>query len=295
MYIETVECSHNEFGRRRFLLGDGADLKSIMGTSAQFAVINSSRSKVPCDHLAAHHVFSSGKPADGRDERRYAAVAETVSETATALRGGLQGLEKGDCEIGSLLPVAESVSRKLGSSLDVLHDVTRLRSQDEATYIHSIAVSALMSRLALSLDMDEEMRTELTLAGLLHDIGKLLIPLEVLNKPDRLTEAERDSIRAHPELGYQLLKEREGASAMVLDVCRLHHELLDGSGYPLGLKGDALSLAVRISTVCDVFDALTSVRPYKRAWTPGEALTWMFARGHLFDRKLVLRLGSLIG
>jgi len=78
----------------------------------------------------------------------------------------------------------------------------------------------------------------------------------------------------------------------VLDICRYHHEVLDGSGYPLGLKADQLSPEIRLSTVCDVFEALTSTRPYKRPWTR-EALNWMFDRGHLFDKKLVIRLGSI--
>ena len=91
-----------------------------------------------------------------------------------------------------------------------------------------------------------------------------------------------------------MLKTYPEIPQVALDICRLHHEVLDGSGYPLGLKQKDLSATVRLSTVCDVFEALTSVRPYKRPWTSTEALDWMFARPHLFDRKMVIRLGSVL-
>jgi HD-GYP domain-containing protein (c-di-GMP phosphodiesterase class II) len=129
---------------------------------------------------------------------------------------------------------------------------------------------------------------------MLHDIGKLLIPNEILTKPGKLTDQERLVIRNHPEAGYRLLKTYPDLPPVVLDICRLHHEALDGSGYPLGLKKKDLSTPVRLSTVCDVFEALTSVRPYKRPWTSTEALDWMFARPQFFDRKMVIRLGSVL-
>lgn len=171
--------------------------------------------------------------------------------------------------------------------------VTRLKTKDEGTYVHSLAVSALMMRLARLLDYDENATRELGVAGLLHDVGKLMIPNAVLNKNGRLDTDEKRLVRNHPELGYRLLKEQANVSEMVLDVCRHHHEALDGSGYPLGLKSDQLSPEIRLSTVCDVFEALTSTRPYKRPWSNRDALNWMFDRGHLFDKKMVIRLGSI--
>lgn len=173
-------------------------------------------------------------------------------------------------------------------------NITRLKSKDEATYVHSLAVSGLMTLLAASLNLDEEMISVLALAGLLHDIGKLKLPNKILNKPGELTTAERNVVRHHPDAGYQILRAYSHFPREVLDVCLLHHEVLDGSGYPRGLKQKDLTLPVQISTVCDVFEALTSFRPYKHPWTNNQALDWMFARPHLFDCKLIIRLGSVL-
>nr|WP_276553779.1 HD-GYP domain-containing protein [Shinella kummerowiae] len=171
--------------------------------------------------------------------------------------------------------------------------VTRLKTKDEGTYVHSLAVSALMMKLAGLLDYDDDMVRDLGVAGLLHDVGKLMIPNAILNKTGSLEADERRVVRNHPEVGYRLLKEQGNVSELTLDICRFHHETLDGSGYPLGLKADQLSPEIRLATVCDVFEALTSARPYKRAWTTRDALNWMFDRGHMFDKKLVIRLGSI--
>ena len=193
-----------------------------------------------------------------------------------------------------LSQAAEDNAGVWSDSTVVALEVTRLKSKDQTTYVHSLAVSGMMTLLARSLEMDEQTTGILGVAGMLHDIGKLLIPNEILTKPGKLTDQERLVIRNHPEAGCRLLQTYPDLPPVVLDICRLHHEALDGSGYPLGLKQKDLSVPVRLSTVCDVFEALTSVRPYKRPWTSTEALNWMFARPHLFDRKMVIRLGSVL-
>lgn len=101
-------------------------------------------------------------------------------------------------------------------------------------------------------------------------------------------------IQSHPQRGHQILRTHPAIPEEVLEICLHHHEALDGSGYPSRLAGSEISQLVRISTVCDVFDALTSVRPYKQGWSAGKALGWMFERDKQFDRKLVLRLGAVI-
>ncbi len=102
-----------------------------------------------------------------------------------------------------------------------------------------------------------------------------MVPLEVLNKPGKLTEAEFAIMKTHPEQGHALLVEGGSAGPVVLDVCLHHHEKFDGTGYPHGLAGDKISLVARMGAVCDVYDAITSVRPYNKGWDPGEALRRM--------------------
>ena len=132
-------------------------------------------------------------------------------------------------------------------------------------------------------------------AGLLHDIGKALMPSEVLNKPGKLTDGEFAVMKTHPERGHELLVEGRGAGAMALDVCLHHHERVDGTGYPHRLSGDAFGLHARMGAVCDVYDAITSNRPYKAGWDPAESVAKMASwKGH-FDEAVFAAFVRSIG
>jgi putative nucleotidyltransferase with HDIG domain len=172
-----------------------------------------------------------------------------------------------------------SVGRHPGALISLL----RLKTQDEYTYLHSVAVCALMVALARTLGLPAEVVREVGIAGLLHDIGKARIPLLLLHKPAKLSDEEFALIKCHPEFGHALLTENAAASKLALDVCLHHHEKADGSGYPRGLKLPQISLYAKMGAVCDVYDAVTSCRPYKDAWAPGEAVRQMAQwKGH-FD------------
>ncbi len=179
--------------------------------------------------------------------------------------------------------ITDSVSRNPGA----LISLARLKTADDYTYMHSVAVCAMMVALAKQLGLDEERTRSAGIAGLMHDLGKATMPMDVLNKPGKLTDAEFAIIKTHPEEGYKLLQTGTDVDPMVLDVCLSHHEKIDGSGYPKGLKGDQISLFAKMGAVCDVYDAITSNRPYKAGWDPAESLRKMaeWASGH-FDGKV---------
>ena len=164
--------------------------------------------------------------------------------------------------------------------------IARLKSADEYTYMHSVAVCALMIALARELALPEEMIREAGVAGLLHDIGKMSIPAHILNKPGRLTDAEFERVRQHPVAGHALLGEAGPLSPHVLDVCLHHHEKFDGSGYPKRLAGEEISLLARMAAVCDVYDAITSNRPYKSGWDPAESIRKMAEWTGHFDTRV---------
>lgn len=131
--------------------------------------------------------------------------------------------------------------------------------------------------------LSEDACREAGMAGLLHDLGKALMPLAVLNKPGKLTEEEFAVMRTHPERGYELLLEARAVSDGVLDVCLHHHERIDGTGYPHRLAHEHISLLARMGSICDVYDAITSNRPYKAGWDPAESIARMASwKGH-FD------------
>jgi putative nucleotidyltransferase with HDIG domain len=152
--------------------------------------------------------------------------------------------------------------------------------------MHSVAVCALMIALSRQLGLDDDKTREAGLAGLLHDIGKMAVDLTILNKPGKLTDAEFVSVREHPAAGYKMLLEATGIGEISLDVCLHHHEKMDGSGYPDGLAGDQISLYAKMGAVCDVYDAITSNRPYKSGWCPAESLSKMaeWSKGHFDER-----------
>ena len=183
----------------------------------------------------------------------------------------------------SVLPTVDAINASVGRHPDALLSVARLKSHDEYTYLHSVAVCALMVALARRLGLPEADVRDAGVAGMLHDLGKAAMPLEVLNKPGALTDDEFRVMKSHPERGFAMLKAAGGVPDPALDVVLHHHEKFDGSGYPHGLKGDAIPLLSRMGAVCDVYDAITSNRPYKKAWGPAESLQRMVGwKGH-FD------------
>jgi len=157
----------------------------------------------------------------------------------------------------------------------------------EGVRSHALAVACLMMNFAHHAECPREYVLEMGLAGLLHDIGKLTIPAEILDKPGRLDSEEAMVMRGHAENGGVLLERWGLASPLVIAVCRHHHERLDGSGYPSGLIAKDIAEPVRVATICDVYDALISRRSYKQAWSSALALDEMRRTRGNFDPDLL--------
>ena len=175
--------------------------------------------------------------------------------------------------------IATSVARNEGALISLV----RLKNKDDYTYMHSVAVCALMIALANELGLSEAETKQAGMAGLLHDIGKAGIPIEVLNKPGALTDEEFTTVKQHPERGHTMLVQANITDEVVLDVVLHHHEKVNGMGYPNKLKADEISLFAKMGAVCDVYDAVTSNRPYKDGWEPGVSLHRMAQWAEHFD------------
>jgi putative nucleotidyltransferase with HDIG domain len=195
-----------------------------------------------------------------------------------------------DC--GTLVnDIVESVDR----NSDALISLCRLKNADEYTYLHSVSVCGLMVSLGRQLGLDEAGCRDAGMAGLLHDVGKAAMPQDIINKPGKLTDEEFTLIKSHPLRGHEMLLESGVDNARVLDVCRHHHERIDGSGYPDKLAAENISLIARMSAVCDVYDAITSNRPYKAGWDPAESVARMASwQGH-FDAAVLQTFIRTIG
>ncbi len=188
--------------------------------------------------------------------------------------------------------ITDSVTRNGGA----LISLARLKTADDYTYMHSVAVCALMVALARQLGLNDDETKAAGFAGLLHDIGKMAIPMEVLNKPGKLTDDEFALVKKHPEEGLRLLREGGVSDEAAIDVCLHHHEKTNGTGYPYGLSDAQISRLAKMGAVCDVYDAITSNRPYKAGWDPAQSLKQMasWANGH-FDPRIFQAFVSSLG
>lgn len=302
---------HHAFVRKGFLI-DAHDIELLAEGGVDELLIDTEKG---VDYLPEGEAFSSeNEPAasDPQVQEPQDVPAAQLSAPAIVLpRSGMdeeihrarklcdEGKEKvialfNDARLGravhadTVMPLVEQINASVSRHPDALLSVARLKTHDEYTYLHSVAVCALMVSLARRLGLPDEQVREAGVAGMLHDLGKAAMPIGVLNKPGALSDDEFKIMKAHPIRGWEMLRDSGGASEAVLDVILHHHEKFDGSGYPHNLKGDAISLMARMGAVCDVYDAITSNRPYKKAWGPAESLQRMFGwRGH-FD-ELILK------
>jgi len=187
-------------------------------------------------------------------------------------------------DVGGAKLLVEEISDSVSRNPGALISLARLKTADDYTYMHSVAVCAMMVALAKQLGLDQAQTRSAGLAGLLHDLGKAVMPMDVLNKPGRLTDDEFTVIKSHPVEGHKMLLGGVNVDPIAVEVCLHHHEKMDGSGYPDRLEGDQISLWARMGAVCDVYDAITSNRPYKSGWDPAESLRKMaeWTKGH-FD------------
>lgn len=176
-----------------------------------------------------------------------------------------------------------------------LLSLSRLKTSDDYTYMHSVAVCILMIALARQLKMAPDQVKEAGIAGLMHDVGKMMISSTILDKAGKLTSEEFNRMKDHPQEGLNILVKTASFSADVLDVCLHHHEKIDGTGYPHGLAGDQISLFAKMGAVCDVYDAVTSERPYKKGWGPAHSIREMASwKGH-FDETVFRNFVKTVG
>jgi HD-GYP domain-containing protein (c-di-GMP phosphodiesterase class II) len=300
MHVHALEGSwlDHPFWKTRFVLREPAELRQLLDSGVKECWINVAlgvdvqataavSASVPVPVAAPPPAAATSAPAKAVTK----AFAEEIAQaTAICQRGRAAMLSMfQEARMGKAVdaqacqPLVEEITQSVWRNPGALVSLARLKTKDDYSYMHSVAVCALMIALGRQLGFDEARCRAAGLAGLLHDIGKTAIPLAVLNKPGKLTEEEFAIVRQHPQAGHALLLEGQGAGAEALDVCLHHHERIDGKGYPFGLAGDTLSQFARMGAVCDVYDAVTSNRPYKAGWDPAESIAQMASwKGH-FD------------
>jgi HD-GYP domain-containing protein (c-di-GMP phosphodiesterase class II) len=235
-------------------------------------------------------------PASFQDE--VVQASRIVSQARGAMQSMFQDVRLGKAvDTEHCLPLVDDITQSVARNPGAIVSLARLKTSDDYTYMHSVAVCALMVALSRQLGLGEADTREAGLAGLVHDLGKALMPLEVLNKPGALTAEEFAIMKGHPEAGHRMLLEGKGVGEVPLDVCLYHHEKVNGRGYPHGLKGDEISLFAKMGAVCDVYDAITSNRPYKAGWDPAESVQKMaqWAKDGHFDERILQAFVKSVG
>lgn len=229
-------------------------------------------------------------------EKEMSAARITLEKGRQATMAILQEARMGkSINTADVAPLVEEISASIERNASAMLTISRMKTKDDYTYLHSVAVCALMIALGKQLNYQGSLHA-LGMAGLLHDVGKMAIPDEILNKPGRLSDEEFKFVLQHPRKGWELLKQSDDIDHIALDVCLHHHERVDGHGYPDKLSGDALSLEARMGAICDVYDAITSERCYKPGWEPAYALKKMmeWKDGH-FDEDIFQAFVKTIG
>lgn len=191
-------------------------------------------------------------------------------------------------DFSPLLSEMSQITAEVRGTLHLLELMHCMREYDDTVYVHSINVALVAQSIAARLKLSLAEQSDLTLACLLHDIGKLRIPKDILNKPAKLTDAEYALIKRHPQSGYELLKEARLPEHILLAVL-LHHERHNGSGYPTGVTGDKMPLFSRILAIADVYDAMTARRSYRKEICAFDVIASFEADGYQkYDTTLLL-------
>lgn len=294
MYLHELCGKYMEhpFWRSKFLLEDNKAIELLLASPIKEVVIDTEKG---LDVEVIEQKPSAEKPETShkREVSSYASLKEEMEHAAHvcnkakgAVTSMFHELRMGSAlNANDALPIVEEISDSVMRNPGALISLARLKTKDDYTYMHSVAVCALMVSLAKQLELDNATIHKAGMAGLLHDAGKMMIPIEILDKPGKLTDAEFKIIQGHPMAGYKMLIEGTGVDETSLDVVRHHHEKIDGSGYPDKIKNGEISMFARMGAVCDVYDAITSNRPYKAGWDPAESLKKMaeWSKGHFDD------------
>ncbi|MCA2999458.1 MAG: HD-GYP domain-containing protein [Rhodocyclaceae bacterium] len=309
MYVDLKRISwlDHSFIGNGLLITDDATLRKVQAAGWEQVTIDTNRGKDLDDASSIIEVPPSaprvkevefntgGAPVSYQTELPTArSIHERASEVIRSLmheaRAGQLGAMK------SVETLADDMVNSILRNSSALISLTSLKHRDDYTFMHCVSVGIFMIGLGRQLGLDTAQLRMLGAAGLLHDVGKAYIPLDVLNKPGSLSPLEGEIMRAHPRLGYDALIGAGYTVETVLDAVLHHHERLDGSGYPEAFSGNEISLISRIASVADVYDAVTSQRVYHSAMAPTAALRMIRKRAGIdFDSTVAQALIKVVG
>ncbi|AJA46203.1 HD-GYP hydrolase domain containing protein [Clostridium pasteurianum DSM 525 = ATCC 6013] len=198
-------------------------------------------------------------------------------------------------EFNSILYIAKELIEEVLSKKDVMINLVDIKSKNNYIFQHSVNVAIISLIIGIKLNLHKFDLMDLCIGALLHDIGMIFVPVEILNKESELTKQEYDIVKQHTKKGYDFLRECFDISVTSIMVVLQHHEKIGGQGYPEGKSGDEISKFGKIVAIADTYDALTAHRPYRKAMSPNEALEYLMASGGIqFDYKYVQVFSQIV-
>ncbi|MFD2370044.1 HD-GYP domain-containing protein [Brevibacillus sp. GCM10020057] len=181
-----------------------------------------------------------------------------------------------------------SILEDLLLNKQIIGNLATLSSHSPSLYHHSVNVAVLAAAVGMSLGYNRQQLMDLGIGAMLHDIGKLNLPQEMLQKEERWNDEEKEIAKQHTTYGFELLRKQQDISLLSAHICLQHHERLNGSGYPQGLQGKQIHEYAQIVGIADVYDSLTSPKPWRKRYMPQDALEYLLGSGgHLFEHHLV--------
>ena len=237
-------------------------------------------SSAPKQSIAPMPVTAAALPDTEREIKYYKELKHAVDvhhRTLETARSVLVAIRNGqDFNLTSIEKSAEGIVESIINNPDALISLCQIKGYDEYTYVHSVNVGVLMASFAHLMSHESDKILEAAMGGILHDIGKMRVPEPILNKPGKYTAVEFNVMKKHPEYGIDIIKDKTSLSDVTRSIIIQHHERFNGSGYPRGLSGESITVLGLMSAVVDVYDALTSERVYRAAWTPQKALALIY-------------------
>ncbi len=259
--------------------------------------VDAERSAEHCGLKRAPSPKPVGKKPQPSREKSQKQAKKLIVEAKDLVKKVLSETFEGKAiEVAPFGALADNMIESALLDADALKCVSALRTKDAYLLEHSINVAFLLVTFGKYLKLEKDTLRQMAIGGMLHDIGKIKVDNKVLHKPGRLTPEEFEHIKLHQVFAIDIMKEAKGLSIISKDVCLMHHEKLDGNGYPRGLKGDELPLHGRMSCIVDIFDALTATRCYKEAMSPAAAFKVLLSLTPLhLDRALVYEFIRCVG
>ncbi len=238
--------------------------------------------------------LSRGNLVSVREEMTRA--VEVKKEAKKTVAGIMNDVRLGkQIEIEKVEHVVEKMVESIFRNKDALSSLGRIKKVDEYTFMHSVSVGVLMISFGKYLGLEYEVIKELGVGGLLHDLGKVHVPVEILTSTDKLTEEEFLKVKEHVSHGRSILEKTPNMHENSILVAAHHHERVDGTGYPDKLKGDQINKYAQMAAIADVYDAMTSQRCYQRQFQPTETLKKLYEWGDAYNQELVQQFIRCVG